>query len=775
MSIRIFILIIASLLFGTAITHAQQSRHNSSSIIPSLEKISGRWVAADTIAMEPSIRNFRGQALVNRDMSSISWFASAPFSGGYHTGSLKINGEVPLTQHFRWQPFQALRKTIFKGFEINSSTRMLAEEDAIIWNVEIINTTSEEQELTVDIDMIGFISKYGGDWQWWYPYPTLRGKETTRDEETDMVRKFISEPNRKQEVLIEGLLYGKPTGKKINAMLPTDDVILQSSKYKTVIGKGSLIISDQETAAVTAFGFKTKPTLLKAYNSGGTATWKYKLKPGEKKLIQYFMVYGDQEKKAMQHLNELQSDFDAKFSNTRKVWENRWAKIFKPGNDLISGCFPALDTKDTIAKRVYYTGPLTMLYLLNTNMPKHKRVILTGGPKWGATISFFWDNTEWAMMQALTDPARLKEDIASWLSVDPDKNYGFDNFGGKGVGNAYSANYYALFQLIRSYITVTKDFAFLNEKINNRTVLQTLEHFATNWERISAYGKPGCADDIYKLADFGDDVWNLLECVPTYKHIVPSFNANYIWMMRETAKFYSRLNNQQKAAELNAKADQMLPRLMKLYSGNGVWKCLYPYNKSAEVRHCMDFIYVGRFLSTEIPASIKNEMADFVHRELITNNWMRAQSLLDSAAKDSDRPDHGPLGAYDGWPAGTMDALAQFGKTQQALNFYRATEPVTHEGSWAQAHELWGDDKENVNARVRIAERGWHARDAMAGIGMSQVMVKNFFGFNPTVAGNILPASNQPINFSGTLYNVLYGGKYYNITCKQGKVQMVSQ
>src|SRR3954463_12051854 len=101
-------------------THAQPRKINTQSRVPSLEKVSGDWVAADTIAMEPSIRNFRGQALVNRDMTSVSWFASAPFSGGYHTGVLKINGEVPAVQSFRWQPFQALRKTRFKELEITT-------------------------------------------------------------------------------------------------------------------------------------------------------------------------------------------------------------------------------------------------------------------------------------------------------------------------------------------------------------------------------------------------------------------------------------------------------------------------------------------------------------------------------------------------------------------------------------------------------------------------------------------------------------------------------
>lgn len=758
--------LILTLIGGCAPTSKTETKTDP---IPSLEKISGDWVAADTVAMEPSLRNFRGQALVNRDMTSISWFASAPYSGGYHSGVLKINGEVPAVQMYRWQPFQALRKTTFKGYEILSSTRMLPEEDAFLWQVEITNTTSAAQDLTVDIDMIGFISKYGGDWQWWYPFPTLRGKQTRRDDEIDLVRNQITKPNRTGEVMIEELINGQPTGKQTKSVLPTDQDILDATKYKAALEDGALIVSDQETEAVTGFGFVTAPSSAKPFNSGGTAQWKLTLQPGEKKVIQYFMVYADSRDAVKNSLKEIQPAFESKFTGIQTFWENRWAKIFMPGNDVISGCFPVLETSDTLAKRVYYTGPLTMLYMMNTNLPQYKRVILTGGPKWGASISFFWDNTEWAFIQALSDPERLKANIALWLSVDPGKNYGFDNFGGKGVGNAYSANYYALFQLIRSYLVVTKDYDFLNEKINGRTVLETLEFYSTNWERISSYGKPGCTDDIYKLGDFGDDPWNLLECVPTYIHIVPSFNATYIWMMRETAALYRQANNQAKADELDKKASEMLPLLMKLYAGNGVWKCVYPNNKTVEVRHVMDFIYTGRFIPQDIPDVMRKEMVDFLYRELMTTHWMRAQSLQDVAAKNSDRPDHGPLGAFDGWPAATMDALVQFDQSQKALDFYRAMEPLTHEGSWAQAHELWGDNKENKNARVRIAERGWHARDAIAGIGMSQVMVKGFFGFNPRINGDAITKPGA-LNLEGTLRHVLYGGEYYTLELHGGEV-----
>jgi hypothetical protein len=765
---RYYLLIL--LIFCLSCTDTKTKNETNQKHFPDLDEISGKWVAADTVAMEPSIRNFRGQAVVNRDLTSISWFASAPFSGGYHTGVFKINGEIPLASMFRWQPYQTLRKSQWKDYELVSSTRMLPEEDGILWRIEIHNTGQTTDTLDINLDAIGFISKYEGEWQWWYPFPKMNGMVTNRDEEVEAVRKNIGISQTK-EVIIDELVEGKPTGKKMSVRVPLDADILNATKYKAQKSGNSIIVHDSETDAVTGFTFRTIPDSLKVFNSGGTAHWRLPISAGESKVIEYAMTYGDRESVVKENLASWSSNFDQKFDHVKTVWETRWEQMFQPKNELLSGTFPVLETTDSLVKRVYYTGPLTMLYLMNTNMPQYKRVILTGGPKWGASISFFWDNTEWSFIQALSDPARLKDNIILWLQVDPSKNYGFDNFSGKGVGNAYSANYYALFQLIRSYVVITKDYNFLNEKVNNKTILETLEQYATNGEKISCYGKPGCADDIYKLADFGDDEWNLLECVPTYKHIVPSFNATYIWMMRETAKFYAYINNSTKAEELNKKADEMIPRLMKLYAGDGVWNCLYPNNQKVEVRHVMDFIYTGRFIPQDIPETMRKEMIDFVYRELMTAHWMRAQSLQDIAAKNSDRPDHGPLGAFDGWPAATMDALVQFGDSQKALDFYRSMEPLTHEGSWAQAHELWGENKNNSKARVRIAERGWHARDAIAGIGMSQVLVKCFFGLNPDIKGDPIRKAS-PLNLNAKLHHVLYGGEYYTMELKEGDVRM---
>lgn len=42
-------------------------------------------------------------------------------------------------------------------------------------------------------------------------------------------------------------------------------------------------------------------------------------------------------------------------------------------------------------------------------------------------------------------------------------------------------------------------------------------------------------------------------------------------------------------------------------------------------------------------------MVAFTKRELLTPAWMRALSTQDAAAAQSDRADHGPRGAWDGW------------------------------------------------------------------------------------------------------------------------------
>ncbi|HOF20984.1 MAG TPA: hypothetical protein PLO24_06995, partial [Bacteroidales bacterium] len=710
-------------------------------------------------------------ALLNRDMTSLSWFVSAPYSGGYHTGTLRINGKTPKAKMWRWQPYQGLRKGDIDGFDILSSTRMLFDRDAVMWQVDISNSDTVSRDLSIELDLIGFISKYGGDWQWWYPYPKMTGEVTKRDEEVENIRKHLGEQVFAGEGMGWELVDGKPQLVKIMMRWPGDREILSSSKYSTTAGNNGVLIRDTETDAIVSFRLLSPPDKMETFNSGAVVSWNRTAAPGETIRIKYLMSYGDDEDIIRKNLDTWSASFDDYFSSIKKSWEEKWEQIFQPGNDLVSGCFPVLETKDPLVKKVYYTSPLTMLYLTNTNLPQHDKVFLTGGPRWGASITFFWDITLWSVLWATVDPVMMKEHVSSWIRIDPSKYYGKDNFGGRGVGNGYSANYWALFQMIRDYINTTGDFDFLDESIEGKTVFEHLENYALNWQKISVYGTEGATDDIYKLADFGDDEWNLLECVPTYKHIVPSFNVGYAWMMRETAKFCRHRGDDRKADSLESLASEMISRILRLYAGNGVWNSIYPGNRTIEVRHCLDFAFFGKYIPHDVPEKIRKEMITFLYDELITDHWMRAQSLFDVAAENSDRADHGPFGAFDGWPVDIMDALTGMGFPDKALEFYRAVEPVTNEGIWAQAHELWGENKRNKNALVRITERDWCNRESSSGTAFAQVVLKDFLGFYPEADGEVLK-SRGDFQFDGKLHHVLYRNNYYTLEYESEKAVM---
>jgi hypothetical protein len=770
---RNWIAILSIVLLWSCTAEKREEEKDLKRLIPSLEELSGQWVSVDTVDMEPSIRNFRAQALVNDDMTSISWLASAPYSGGYHTGTLRINDETPIVTHWRWQPYQALRRSVQDELEVNSATRMVVDENVVLWNVEITNTSEQEQTYAVELDHIGFISKYPDqEWQWWYPYPTMDGQTTKRDDVIENMRDYIGTGETSVEKMVEELIGGRPQQTMKTAVWPSDREVMESKKHQTDLLGNQLMIQDSETPAVAGFSLISQPDEITSTNSGGTSKWNFSLGAGESKTIQYAMAWDDSLASLKRVLEETNQNFESKWNNTQAEWESRWMAIFEPNNEILSGTFPILESADEAANRVYYTGPLTMLYLMHTNLPEHDKVFLTGGPRWGASITFFWDITEWATLWAVVDPEMMKEHLTAWVDIDPSKHFGKDNFHGEGAGNGYSANYWALFQMMRAYLTVSGDDAFLSESIKGKTVLEHLDHYATNWKRISIYEEG--MDDTYKLADFGDDEWNLLEAVPTYKHIVPSFNAGYVWMMRETAAFHELSGNVERASELRQEAELMIQRILNLYAGNGVWNSLYPDGSKVEVRHCLDFMFMGRYLPDDIPEDMKSEMMEFVYRELITDQWMRAQSQDDIAAEDSDRPDHGPLGAFDGWPPGTMDALVQLGFPEKALDFYHNIRPVTNEGIWAQAHEIWGENKWEKNGKVRIAKRGWHNRESSSGIAMSQVMMKNFFGFYPSVDGQPLKPNKDWV-FEGKLYHVKYQEKYYTLDSTGEEVKMIEE
>jgi hypothetical protein len=156
---------------------------------------------------------------------------------------------------------------------------------------------------------------------------------------------------------------------------------------------------------------------------------------------------------------------------------------------------------------------------------------------------------------------------------------------------------------------------------------------------------------------------------------------------------------------------------------------------------------------------------------------MRAMSLRDPAADKSDRPDHGPMGSYDGWPPMTMDVLCRLGDFHKAVAFLRAAEAVTHLGTWAQAHEFLGPDRRGFDPEVRVASRGGQDANEGCGAAFVEVIIRAFFGFRPDLSTDkpVLLSPNISRGFSGELRHVSWKGKQYTLVSDARGVHAVEE
>ena len=317
---------------------------------------------------------------------------------------------------------------------------------------------------------------------------------------------------------------------------------------------------------------------------------------------------------------------------------------------------------------------------------------------------------------------------------------------------------------------------FANGSFVNTTVLATALSIATHW-RDPRYNASG------SLADYGLEE-NMLECVPTYIHRVASCNAANSFMAKryaDVAEFV--MGDAPLAAQLRADADGIAAAVLgELYvpgAAGGFFRALYPNGTAPEVRHVMDYVYVTLYLGVippaaaaaaaaadrnYIPAATAAEMASFAKRELLVPHWMRALSLNDSAAPFSNRSDHGPSGAYTGWPALTARSLGAGGDYAAARAFLEDTLFVAQLGAYGQAVEVRppGDPYKPMDVTLY---------NEAVSISLADTVVQTLFGVQPPLVLPGLPApAGAPLvdaavarGFNGTLWGFVWQGKRVNV------------
>ena len=685
--------------------------------IPTLDEMAGDWLPMKLVDNPPAVHNFNDMVLFYRDRGAVfdltSFTTGNPADLGnpggllwydnpnkiYPTIRLLIDGKCYPALDCRWYPYRSLRRNQdCSGLSVETDLRMISEQYGVLCRVCVSNPGKSARKTTLTLEVPGR-SQPGGT----------------------VLTPFINSNNN----------------------------------------------PEHKVSYVTATCVAQKPDAAREENGLVHWSWTGTVPAGGNRAIEFVSGHGA-EKQAEQVATRVSTwagEFPARFEECKQVWERRWNDAFTPGNTHFSGNLPILATDNAALKRNYYMGIITMLTLERTQFVAHPRSFVTSGEREAGT-QYFWDATMQATAWALLEPQGMKAHLKRWLVMDVrgsvttmltwsrgyfSKERKLDHI----EGYAFTACNF--FQATLDYLRVTRDLAFLDEKLDSgQTVMERMDEMAVDWKGLVLADSP--------LANYGEN-HSLLECAPAYIHRVASCNAQNVWMMRQAALLHDLRNNPARAKELREEAARFLPAVLNLYKpGAGVWYGIHKDGKRVELRHCVDYIYVGNALADDLTPTMRQEMTGFVKRELFMRDWMRAMSQQDAAAANSDRPDHGPMGAYDGWIPLTVGAMWRLGFPQDAFGFYCRTAVITKEGPFAQAHEFYGPSCASYDAPVREAYRQGCLKECISGVAFSDVVISTFFGFSPSLDGKTLIADPKtPRPFKGTLTGVRFGGRSYQV------------
>ncbi len=140
--------------------------------------MSRRWVEAADLAHLPSLRNQWGQGHVNSDLSSLAWLAAPPYSFGYHTGVLRVDGVVLPAQRFRWKPWGVQREHAGASLTVRTDTRCC-------WAETLLAMANRRHQpdrrympcrpLCASQDLFAMVTHTDTGWGWLYDVPWTAG------------------------------------------------------------------------------------------------------------------------------------------------------------------------------------------------------------------------------------------------------------------------------------------------------------------------------------------------------------------------------------------------------------------------------------------------------------------------------------------------------------------------------------------------------------------------------------------------------------------------
>ena len=588
----------------------------------------------------PIAMNDWGYAQTVKSVAGLSAIAFPPYaccgvpdvawSPGYlRTCELFINGKFAALSDdpakavtYQWFPHRVVREQSFEGLHIRTTMFLPGDMRAVVQNIEVRNLGSSSRQFTLDFDMRGAVIHKASAW-----FNELPG---------------------------EG-----------------DNRLTWSSRL------GRLTFAAQHSPAACVQGIHPPAQQL---SGGNVLRYELQLRPGEMQELHFVATIAATVAEAEAMHDRLQADFVRLDEQNESAFSHLLQSAFTPGNSAFSGHLPQLKTESEALWNLFNNGLKNLLTTRRRSPDSaYGPTLLTLSGHVLPTLSFPWDTALSSLSLALLDPQPLRQLVEVWFQREMHQHLATDYITGEAVGPWYGVNDMAIVRCAQNYLRVTGDFAWLDKKVADQSVLNHLYDHATYWKKLIKSGNG--------LADYGE-ISNLLEVVSTYLHEVAGMNAGNVSSMRFVAELLERGGRGQDATKLRSDASDLAARINRLLyvDGKGWWRCGQPDGTFNEVRHCYDFLAVLDNMSLDLSEEQKREMARYFWSQLASKKWMRALAAGDPDATWNVRPDHSCLGAYAAWPAMCAKGLLKIDNPSTVASWLSELAKAGNQGPIGQAH-----------------------------------------------------------------------------------------
>ena len=630
----------------------------------------------------PGLTNWLGVAQMDNDLVAVRAVSFPPYSTGDATTARayiggRLVGSYGRPVTFTWRADRVVRQSQLGDLDVTTTTVMAPGKQAVVIDIEITNTSDHSLDVPVSLVFFSHVTHALRPWN-----NAINPAEFDNIATPDPARSAVRfEAQHSPAVWLQGI-----------------DVA------------GAEV--DDRSASTTI-----------AVAAGATA-----------RVGVVLAVAGTREE-AEADFDRLVADVPAVVAESERLWQAELDAMFRPGNDKHGGSLPVLETSNAALRKIYYMGALGVLYMRRDSPASVLgRTFDTLMPRYWAGVTFMWDYYLSTRVHTLLEPDVMRRHLEHWVANDAHRGYGTEWLTGGVFGQWYSVNDLALTRMLHDYVAWNAAEEWLEKPVeadaSGTPVVNHLERYATHFRD---YLQP------HGLADYGG-IDNLLECVSSYIHAVPSFNAGNVWCLRALAAVEEARGNADRAAELRDEAKALAAKVNELYvDGTGYWHTRHPDGSEVVVKHCLDFFHVAFAMADDIPKQQRDEMVEFFIRELQTPLWMHALAPSDPDAVFSVRPDHQWNGAYPAWPPESARALFMLGRDDIAAPWLEGLAASLNQGPPGQAH--FAEDAmapDGTGARKATAEVPWINDWATSSSGAwTGMVIDGVFGISVLPGGEV--------------------------------------